>query len=88
MLFAQDVSRLILSCYYLHASLETFILRVGFISFDVGQIIVDNGDIAQTFILRDGFISFDVGQIIVDDGDIVDNILYNTRAFSYSQSRR
>ena len=30
-----------------HASLETFILRVGFISFDVGQIIVDNGDIAQ-----------------------------------------
>ena len=29
------------------SSLETFILRVGFISFDVGQIIV-NGDIAQT----------------------------------------
>ena len=29
-----------LSCYYLHASLETFILRVGFISFDVGQIIL------------------------------------------------
>ena len=25
-----------------------FILRVGFISFYVGQIIVDNGDIAQT----------------------------------------
>ena len=40
--------KIILSCYYLHASLETFILRVGFISFDVGQIIVDNGDIAQT----------------------------------------
>ena len=28
--------------------LETFILGVGFISFDGGQIIVDNGDIAQT----------------------------------------
>ena len=38
----------LLSCYYLHTSFETFILRVGFISFDVDQIIVDNGDIAQT----------------------------------------
>ena len=27
---------------------RTFILQFGFISFDVGQIIVDNGDIAQT----------------------------------------
>ena len=34
--------------YYLNASLETFILRFGFISFDVGQIIVDNCVIAQT----------------------------------------
>ena len=38
----------IILLYYLHALLETFILRFGFISFDVSQIIVDNGDIAQT----------------------------------------
>ena len=32
----------------LHALLETVILRFGFISFDVGRIIVEYGDNAQT----------------------------------------
>ena len=42
------VKQLIKANYYLHTSLETFILQFGFISFDVGQIILDNGDIVQT----------------------------------------
>ena len=44
------VKQLIKANYYLHAWLETFILRFGFISFDVSQIILDNGDIVQTHI--------------------------------------